>query len=61
MYISTGIDVIEIDRIALAIERWGDRFLERLYTEGERAHCRAARTSLPGGSARCNSCAATLP
>ena len=35
-----GIDFIEIDRIADVIARHGDRFLNRVYTPDEIAHCR---------------------
>ena len=31
----TGIDLIEIARIERAIERWGDRFLRRVFTPAE--------------------------
>lgn len=31
----TGIDIIEIARIQRAIERWGERFLKRIYTGPE--------------------------
>jgi holo-[acyl-carrier protein] synthase len=41
--IGTGLDATEIDRIADAIERYGDRFLNRVYTSGEIAYCRARR------------------
>ena len=34
-----GIDVVEVDRIAKAIERHGEPFLARLFTDGERAYC----------------------
>jgi holo-[acyl-carrier protein] synthase len=37
--ITSGIDVIEIDRIEAAIDRWGSRFLQRIYTDGEQAYC----------------------
>jgi len=30
-----GIDLIEISRIERVIERWGDKFLERIFTEKE--------------------------
>jgi holo-[acyl-carrier protein] synthase len=46
--VTTGIDVIEIERIRDAVERWGDRFLNRIYTEGEIAHCRGRAQSLAG-------------
>ena len=42
----TGIDLIEIERIARAIERWGDRFLDRVYTPGELAIYRGRTASL---------------
>lgn len=34
-----GIDVIEVERIEEAIAEFGERFLERIFTEGERAYC----------------------
>ena len=36
-----GIDVVEVGRIAEAIERHGEAFLARLFTAGERAYCEA--------------------
>ena len=35
MNLSTGIDLIEIVRIERALEKYGERFLKRIYTEGE--------------------------
>ena len=35
MTLSTGVDIIELDRIHRALERYGDRFLARLYTPEE--------------------------
>lgn len=35
-----GVDLIEIERIAQAVQRWGDRFLLRVYTPGELAYAR---------------------
>lgn len=34
-----GIDVVEVERIASAIERHGEPFLTKLFTVGERAYC----------------------
>ena len=34
-----GIDLVRIDRITSLLERWGDRFEERVFTEGERSFC----------------------
>lgn len=30
-----GVDIIEIDRIEQAVARWGDNFLQRVYTQTE--------------------------
>ena len=44
--ISVGVDLIEIDRIAATLERFGTRFLERVYTAGEIAYCRGRAPQL---------------
>lgn len=36
---SVGVDLIEIDRIAAALERHPERFAERCFTASERAYC----------------------
>lgn len=36
-----GNDIIEIDRIEKSIEKYGDRFLNRIFTEKEIAYCKA--------------------
>ena len=41
-----GIDLIEIGRVAQTVDRWGDRFLRRIYTEGELAYCRGRTPQL---------------
>ena len=41
-----GIDVIEIARIQRALTRWGERFLQRIYTEPELRLCRRRPPSL---------------
>ncbi len=48
LHLTSGIDVIEIDRIEQALERWGGRFLNRIYTEREIAYCRGRAQSLAG-------------
>jgi holo-[acyl-carrier protein] synthase len=37
--IGTGVDIVETARIAASLERHGDRFLARVFLEGERAYC----------------------
>jgi holo-[acyl-carrier protein] synthase len=39
MIVGTGIDIAEVPRIAQSIERFGDRFLRRVFTEGEIGYC----------------------
>jgi len=37
-----GVDLVEVPRVERAVARWGDAFLGRVFTDGERAHARAA-------------------
>ena len=39
MIVGTGIDIAEVARIRRSIERFGDRFVERVYTPGEINYC----------------------
>jgi holo-[acyl-carrier protein] synthase len=39
MIVGTGIDIAEVARIRQSMERFGDRFLRRIYTEGEIRYC----------------------
>src|SRR6267143_4039268 len=39
MIVGTGIDIAEVHRIGEAMERFGARFLHRVFTEGERRYC----------------------
>ena len=39
MIIGMGTDLVEIERIQRSVERFGDRFLRRVYTAGEIAYC----------------------
>ena len=50
--IGLGLDATDIPRIASAIERYGDRFLQRVFTEGEIAYCRRTRDAAPSFAAR---------
>ena len=38
--IYTGVDLIEIPRIAAVLERYPERFLRKVFTDGERAYSR---------------------
>jgi holo-[acyl-carrier protein] synthase len=39
MRLATGVDLIEIERVEKAIERHGQRFLNRIFTPSELAEC----------------------
>ncbi len=39
MIVGTGVDILETARIQQALDRLGERFLQRLYTPEERAYC----------------------
>lgn len=46
MKLSSGVDLIEIERIREAIERHGNRFVERIFTDGELRACSGRVASL---------------
>ena len=52
MLVGTGIDMIEIERIAQSIARYGDRFLTRIFTPGEIAYCQSKKNSAESFAAR---------
>jgi len=39
MIVGSGIDIAEVPRIAESIKRFGDRFITRIFTEGEIHYC----------------------
>ena len=39
MIVGMGADLAEVERVRAAIERRGDKFLQRIYTANERAYC----------------------
>ena len=39
MIVGSGIDIAEVPRVRHAIERFGDRFLRRIFTAGEIRYC----------------------
>ena len=43
-----GVDIVEIERVESAIKRWGERFLNRIYTETELEICKDRFLSLAG-------------
>lgn len=43
---TVGVDMIEVERLAQSVNRHGERFLKRVFTERELAYCRNRMTSL---------------
>jgi holo-[acyl-carrier protein] synthase len=39
MLVGTGVDLVEVPRIARSMERYGERFLRRVFTDEEIAYC----------------------
>jgi holo-[acyl-carrier protein] synthase len=52
MIIGSGIDMVEIRRIQHAMDRYGQRFLNRVFTANEQAYCKRKRNSAESFAAR---------
>jgi len=52
MIVGTGIDVVEIARIQESMDRYGQRFLDRIYTAAEQAYCLRKRHAAESLAAR---------
>jgi len=52
MIIGTGVDIIEVARIRTAMERHGERFVQRFLHPDEWAYCRSHRDPTPFVAAR---------
>src|SRR5258707_2433773 len=50
--IGVGLDATEIERVANMIERYGERFLRRVFTDREIAYCQAKRDFASSYAAR---------
>jgi len=50
--IGLGCDIIEVARVQGVLERQGERFLNRVFTEAERAYCQEKRNPYPFYAAR---------
>ena len=38
-----GVDLVEVERIQHSLDRFGERFVKRVFTEGEIAYCRSMK------------------
>ena len=52
MIVGTGIDLVEIGRIQLSMDRFGQRFLRRVFTAAEQGYCLRKRKSAESFAAR---------
>ena len=52
MILGTGIDLIEVARVAASVERFGDRFLGRILLPTEIAYCQTYSQPGPHVAAR---------
>ena len=52
MIVGLGIDLAEVDRIQKAVERYGRKFIERIYTPGEIAYVERKATRFERYAAR---------
>jgi holo-[acyl-carrier protein] synthase len=52
MIVGSGIDLVEIGRIQKSMDRYGQRFLDRVYTAAEQAYCLHKRKSAESFAAR---------
>ena len=43
MIIGTGVDIIEVGRVKKALDTWGDRFLQRVFTQRELDYVRTKK------------------
>src|SRR5262245_39304511 len=50
--IGVGLDATEIERVADMIDRYGERFLRRVFTDGEIAYCQRKRDFASSFAAR---------
>ena len=52
MIVGIGTDLVEIERIERSIARFGERFLERVFTSGEQAYCLRKKNAAESFAAR---------
>jgi|SRR5882724_4951805 len=50
--VGTGVDICEVERVRAAIERFGQRFLKRVFTAAEREYCESKRNRIERYAAR---------
>ncbi|MFZ5995970.1 MAG: holo-ACP synthase [Nitrospirota bacterium] len=52
MIYGIGTDIIDIERLRHAVQRWGDRLLHKIFTDHEIAYCYRRKDPIPSLAAR---------
>lgn len=52
MIVGSGIDLVEIARIQKSVDRYGQRFLDRVFTQSEQAYCLRKKNAAESLAAR---------
>jgi holo-[acyl-carrier protein] synthase len=52
MIVGTGIDIVEVARIAASVERFGERFVNRVFTANEILYCQSKQNAMERFAAR---------
>jgi len=52
MIVGTGIDIVEVPRVAASIGRFGARFLQRVFTDAEIRYCQSKQNAAERFAAR---------
>ncbi len=52
MIVSTGVDIIEVDRVRGAVKKWGESFLKKVFTEKELKYSRKKKNEYQHLAAR---------
>ena len=52
MVLGLGTDLIEIDRVEQTLERFGERFMQKIFTEDEIAYCQQKKQAAESFAAR---------
>lgn len=52
MIVGTGVDIVEVPRIAATIARFGERFVRRVFTEAEIRYCESKANKVERYAAR---------
>jgi holo-[acyl-carrier protein] synthase len=47
MILDVGTDIVEIQRIKNAVEKWGERFLKKIFTDDEISYCYKKKDPYP--------------